>query len=422
MNSVNQSARGLRAALTTEKREMPLGKTSKLLALATRSLIALAAMASLGARSAAANDLSDSPCTAEDVEIVGDGIVINEPCVCTPGGHFGATVQFTVRNNTSTNRYCISLHLVPDGVVITAPLDVVLHDVNGVSTAPGKSGNAKYQDTVMYGMIADYPCNAGIVCFGQAGVTRGKCSPGQCTTISWNTNTGAAACTAADQNPPGGQCRHQQVCVIGFGATLQCTANCSVVCGNTSTLQACVVGPTARGPYTMTVAGDDGSSQTQSTFGDPSGTTCVNFTVTPTKSPTTTYTLTVTDKGGCTRTATATVSVSSTTPTLTAPSDPGCNGIYVYTASVSGRTGCTFTWTIDGVSLATFVAGGAADDARIARVSGTGSNTLAVRALDGACHTIEVTASCANGNQTPCSGKASATLKQCVGNTASCTK
>src|SRR5262245_23357131 len=406
----------------TEKRAMPLGKTSRLLAYVTRSLIALTAIASLAARPAAANDLSDSPCTAEDVEIVGNGIVVNEPCVCTPGGHFGATVQFTVRNNTSTNRYCISLHLVPDGVVTTTPLDVVLHDINGVSTAPGKSGGAKYKDTVMYGTIPDFPCNGGIVCFGQAGVIRAKCSPGQCTTLSWNTNTGAAACTAADQNPPGGQCRHQQVCVIGFGATLQCTANCSVVCGNSSTLQACVVGPADRGPYTLTVVGDDGSTQTQSTFGDPSGTTCVNFTVHPTKSPTTTYTLTVNDKNNCSRTATTTVSVSAVTATITAPTDPGCNGIYVYTASVSGRTGCTFTWTIDGQSPATFAAGGAADDAAIARVRGTGSNTLAIRALDGACHKVEVTASCANAGQTPCAGKASATVKQCVGNTASCTQ
>jgi hypothetical protein len=132
--------------------------------------------------------------------------------------------------------------------------------------------------------------------------------------------------------------------------------------------------------------------------------------------------LTVTDKNGCTRTATTTVSVSATTVNLTAPTDPGCNGIYVYTASVTGRTGCTFTWTIDGQSPATFAAGGAADDARVARVSGTGSNTLAIRALDGACHTVEVTASCANGSQTPCTGKGSATVKQCVGNTASCTK
>ena len=73
----------------------------------------------------------------------------------------------------------------------------------------------------MYGTIPNFPCNTGLVCFGSAGVVRGKCAPGTCTTISWNTSNGSAGCTTADQNPPGGQCRHQQVCVIGFGATLQ---------------------------------------------------------------------------------------------------------------------------------------------------------------------------------------------------------
>jgi len=396
---------------------MPLGKRISRL-----TCLAIATMALLfdpGVRKAAANDLSDDPCTAEDVEIIGSGTVINEPCVCTPGGKFSATVQFTVRNNTSTSRYCIALHLVPDGVVLTAPYDVVLHDVGGSSTAPGKSGSAKYKDTVMYGTISDFPCNAGVVCFGQSGVVRGKCAVGTCTTLSWNTSPGNAACTTADQTPPGGQCRHQQVCVIGFGATLLCTANCNVTCGSSSTLQACAVGPADRGPYSMQVTGDDGSSQTQSSFGDPSGTTCLSFTVNPTKSPTTTYTLTVTDKNGCTRTATASVGVSPTTVTITPAVDPGCNGILSCTASVSGRT-CGFTWTIDGQSLATFLSGGAADDARVARTSGTGSSTLAFRALDGACHTIGVSASCANGNQTPCTGTASTKVKQCVGNSTSC--
>ena len=393
-------------------------KTSKFLP--SILAVALLLMPQVGTRSAAANDLSDYPCTAEDVEIVGSGIVINEPCVCTPTGKFNATVQFTVRNNTSTNRYCIALHLVPDGQVITTPYDVVLHDAGGNSIAPGKSGNAKYKDTVMTGMITDYPCNSGVVCFGQAGTVRGKCSPGQCTTVSWNTSPGNAACTTADQNPPGGQCRHQQVCIIGFGATLACTANCSVTCGGSSTLQACVVGPVDRGPYSLKVEGDDGSTQTQSSFGDASGTACLSFTVNPTKSPTTHYTLTATDKNGCTRTATTSVTVTPVSVTITPPSSPGCNGVLVYTASVNGQTGCGFTWTVDGQSLATFLAGGAADDARVARVSGTGSNTFAFRALDGACHTIGVSASCSNGTQTPCTGTASTKVKQCVGNSTNC--
>jgi len=382
------------------------------------STLLLAAIVALSPVTARANDLSDSPCTAGDVEIVGSGIVVNEPCTCPPGGTFSANVQFIVRNNTSTSRYCIALHLVPDGVVLTQPLDVVLHDATGNSTAPGKTGSEKFHDTVMFGSIPNFACNTGQVCFGDAGVTKGKCSPGTCTTIGWNTSPGASGCTTADQSPPGGQCRHQQVCVVGFGATLDCTAGCTVTCGGTSTLRACVIGPPSRGPFTLTVTGDD-STRTQSSFGDPSGTTCLNFTTHPTQSPATTYTLTITDKNGCTRTDTATVVVNKTTATITPSSTPACNGVLVYTGSVSGFTGCSFTWTVDGQSLATFAAGGAADDARVARASGTGNATFSFRALDNTCHTIQVSASCGSGS-TPCASTATTTAKQCVGAPASC--
>src|SRR5437868_936336 len=121
-------------------------------------LTALILVAVAGA--AMANDLSTLPCTAGDVEIVGSGVVINEPCVCTSSGFFDATVRFTVRNNTSSSRYCIALHLVPDGTILTAPVDLVLHDGNGNSTAPGKSGGDRFHDTVMYGTIPSYPCNS----------------------------------------------------------------------------------------------------------------------------------------------------------------------------------------------------------------------------------------------------------------------
>jgi len=369
---------------------------------------------------ASANDLSDYPCTAGDVEIVGAGIVINEPCSCPPGGKFNAQVQFTVRNNTSTGRYCIALHLVPDGAVAKQAFDIVLKDANGNSTAPGKSGGEKYHDTVMFGSIADFPCNTGEVCLGQSGVVRGKCSPGTCTTISWNTSPGNAGCTTADQSPPGGQCRHQQVCVVGFGATLECTANCTPACGATATLQACVTAPAIRGPFQLGLAGDDGSSATQSAFADPSGTTCVSFSVNPTKSPTTTYTLTVTDKDGCTRTAQTSLTVSAVTASIS-QGTAGCNGLARFIGSVTGKTGCSYTWKIDGVSLATFLAGGTSKDARVATVSGAAGDSLDFRCLDNACHTIEVSSSCANGTQTPCTAKATTTASQCVTTTANCT-
>ena len=398
---------------------MHRSKTAKLPILC--ATIALAAIALLNAFPASANDLSEWPCTAGDVEIVGSGIVINEPCTCPPGGTFNATVQFTVRNNTSTGRYCIALHLVPDGAVVATPIDVVLRDADGKSTAPGKSGgSAKYKDTVMYGTIPNFPCNTGVVCFGQAGVVRGKCAPGACTTISWNTSPGDAACTVADTNPPGGQCRHQQVCVVGFGASLSCIANCDVTCGQSATLRACAVGPADRGPYTLAVAGSDGSSQTQSSFADGSGNSCLDFTVRPTQSPVTTYTLTVTDKNGCTRTATASVNVAPFVVSITPSANSGCNGILGYTASVAGQSTCGFTWTIDGVALSSFASAGAVDDARVARAGGSGNNRLEFRALDNTCHTIQVVASCSNGAQTACPGTASVKAKQCVSTTGAC--
>lgn len=389
-------------------------------ATALLATVAVTAFTFAGSLPAAANDLSDYPCTAGDVEIIGAGIVINEPCSCPPGGKFTAQVQFTVRNNTSTGRYCIALHLVPDGVVLTQPVDIILRDANGSSTAPGKSGGARYQDTIMYGSIADFPCNTGEVCFGQSGVVRGKCAPNTCTTISWNTSPGNAGCAAADQTPPGGQCRHQQVCIVGFGATLQCTANCTPSCGATSTLRACVTAPAIRGPFQLKVDGSDGSTATQSAFADPSGTTCVNFSVNPTQSPTTTYTLTVTDKDGCTRTATASLNVTAVTASIT-QGTAGCNGLARFTGSVSGQSGCSFTWKIDGQTLATFLAGGATTDARVATVSGTNGENLDFRCLDNTCHTIEVTSSCATGQQTPCVAKATITASQCVTTTANCT-
>jgi hypothetical protein len=405
----------------TEHAHMHRSRTSRsAFHLGSIALLAAALIAGPATPPAAANDLSEAPCTAGDVEIVGSGIVVNEPCTCPPGGTFNATVQFTVRNNTSTPRYCIALHLVPDGTVVTAPIDLVLRDGAGGSTAPGKSGSAKYKDTVMYGSIPNFPCNAGIVVFGEAGVVKGKCAPGACTTVSWNTSPGQSACTVADQNPPGGQCRHQQVVIVGFGASLACTANCSISCGGSSTLHACAIGAASRGPYTMTLAGSDGSTQTQSSFGDASGTACLDFTVSPTMSPVTTYTLTVTDRNGCTRTATATVDVAPFVVTITPSTNTGCNGILSYSAAVAGQNACGFTWTVDGVSLASFLGAGAADDARVARVSGANSGTFQFRALDNACHTIRVSASCVNGTQTPCTGSASVKAKQCVGAPGSC--
>src|SRR5262249_5745533 len=159
------------------------GSAGASLSLRLAALLAVLALSSAVATPAHANDLSDFPCTAGDVEIVGNGIILNEPCVIPAGRLFAATVPLPVPANTSTPLYCTALHLVQDGAVLAAPIDLILRDASGSSNAPGKSGNQKYKDTVMYGTLVSYPASAGAVCFGQAGVVRGKCSPGMCTTI-----------------------------------------------------------------------------------------------------------------------------------------------------------------------------------------------------------------------------------------------
>jgi len=202
----------------------------------------------LGPLTAFANDLSNLPCTANDVQIIGTGIVVSEPCDCT--GTFDAEVQFTVRNITSTGRYCIAVHL-PDG------RDILLEDANGSSTAPGKRSGEDFHDPVMTGILEDFPCGAGRVCFGQTGVTRGKCDPGRCATVAWSTTPGQAGCTSPDLSPPGAQCRHQQICIQGRGnTTLDCDTSatgvqesCPVDCGGNATLRLCTTSDAALGPF-----------------------------------------------------------------------------------------------------------------------------------------------------------------------------
>src|SRR5262245_9946735 len=65
----------------------------------------------LGGAAAFAHDLSGLQCTANDVRIIGPGVILNEPCNCT--GTFNALVSFNIENNAGTERYCLTLHLCP---------------------------------------------------------------------------------------------------------------------------------------------------------------------------------------------------------------------------------------------------------------------------------------------------------------------
>ena len=338
-----------------------------------------------------ANDLSNSPCTANDVQIIGAGVIQNEDCPCT--GTFDAVVRFTVRNITGTERYCVALHFVPneDGF---DPGDVILRTgedgVSGTSTVPRNS------DTFMYGLIENYPCGAGFQCFGQPGVTRGKCAPGTCSTIAWNTSPNAANCETADQTPPGGQCRHQQICIRGRGETvLDCDAStvavesvCAVGCGGTTTVRLCTTSDAELGPFTFVLS--DGQ-----TFG-PSAVQCHNFLVGPI-TETTEITGTVTDAEGCATSDTITLTVNPLSAGITVDGVDNCDGVLTLNASVVNGNACTFAWTEGDEEL------------------GTGSSLQYGPVLDGACHTITVTADCDG-----CPASDSVTISQCVTTTTPC--
>jgi hypothetical protein len=335
-----------------------------------------------------ANDLSHLPCTANDVQIIGTGIVVNEPCDCT--GTFDAEVQFTVRNITSTGRYCISVHL-NDG------RDILLFAPDGTSTAFGKAQGEDFRDTIMTGVLQNFACGAGLVCFGQPGVTRGKCDPGQCSTVAWSTSPGFATCTSPDPSPPGGQCRHQQICIQGRGnTTLDCDLSttaveesCPVQCGATTTLRLCTTSDASLGPFTFTLNGQS--------FG-PTADTCHDFVVGPITA-TTTFTGCVTDASGCEKCDSVELTVAPLTASIAVAGDQNCDGVLTLTASVTGGTGCTFAWADEGGNSL-----------------GTGPSIGYGPVLDGVCHTITVTADCDG-----CPAMASVNISQCVETTTGCT-
>jgi hypothetical protein len=363
------------------------------------------------------NDLSLYPCTANDVTIEGSGVVVNEPCICTPGGTFTAIVGFPVANHTATGRYCITLHLPASTDGTIAAQDLVLtvnQNGTGGSTAPANT------TTTLYARIPNFPCSTSQVCFGTEGVVRGKCSSaGSCAAVAWSTTPGDAGCTSPDQSPPRGQCRHQNICIVGFGATLDCvdadgaSTACDLGCGGTAHLKLCVTGGTS--PFIYKLFTTDGTTETLIATYPASGTTaatCHTFDVTPTV--TTTYVGKVFDStspaGTCFRSATKTVTVSAITASITPDTTNPCDGVVTFTASGSGGATCSgdfATWTIDGGSLSDFLGESGTDSAaRIATDNGDG--TLTYRSLDG-CHDIGVSITCGS-----CTGTASASVSQCV--------
>jgi hypothetical protein len=357
-----------------------------------------------GPVAAYADDLSGLNCTANDVRIVGPALVVNEPCVCS--GTFNAQVRFRVINNTGTTRYCVTVHFCPvtlPGGGTFSPGDIVIGDI------PPKS------DDFYTVTIPNYPCGAGLLCFGargpeeDGGFPKGAaCPSGQCcTTIGWDVNPGCPTRTLASK------CRHQQVCIQSFGATLTCVnnctdktpTNCSVACGGTLSLLATASGASAgatNGSYLFKLQRPGGAVVYQSAALESSP-KCL----TDTAPLSGIYTLTVTDSQGCSRTATRTVTVGAVTATLTetTPAAACSTGTRTFSASSSG-TGCTFEFLVDGTvaqaasSTATFTY----DPIALARArpAFVPFNT---------CHTVRVNASCNGG---ACTANASKRFTDCV--------
>jgi hypothetical protein len=395
-----------------------------------------------GPLSALANDLSDFPCTAQDID-VGEGVVINEPCAaanCT--GTFCALVKFPVFNNTSTGRYCISLHLPAQGNI--PQQDVLLKTgfatggtgpcgtpgdpntcptLTGTSTAAGRNQGESTHLTIMYGVITNFPCSAGRVCFGNevpADFT-GKCTQAgiaPCATIGFSTTPGDATCAGADQRPPRGQCRHRQICVRGFGATLECAdgscnaitaTTCDVPCGQPLKLKGSASGGTTdcdgnacTTPPTLTLTGPGITTPLS-----PDANGC--FTVNNPQAGT--YTLTATDCHGCTRTASKAVTVTEITATLTdtTPSATCSNGQRTFSASGGTSASCTYTFSVDGtvVQAASTTTTFTYDPVALACASGgtfVPFNT---------CHTVRVDIDCGGS----CTAHDEIHFTQCVGTT-----
>ena len=362
----------------------------------TAAALGTAAAAVLNRGSALAHTDTKSSCTAQDIE-VSSGTIINEPCTCTPGGTFQAIAAFEVTNNNNARRKCITLHLGAGGTF--GGKDFLLTtNPSGIpsGTDSNISGNGTTQ--TMYAFLGTVSCN-----FGQ------ECYPGSVIAFQTAQNQSDTACDGPLQKYPGGQCRRQEICIVGFGATLTCVnnctdktpTNCSVACGGTLSLLATATGGTAgsNGTYTFTLKDPNGATVATKTGSSPQCFTVSN----PINGQ---YELTVADSKGCTRTAkSGTVSAGSITAHLAVSGNSGCNdGSLTFTGSATGCSGsATYEFSVDG----TVVQAASSDSTYVytpSLASGGG--------LDTGCHTVSVKVNCSG-----CVDTASRTVSQCVTST-----
>lgn len=136
-------------------------------------LLLLTAFILLGVHAQTPN-YSSFQCTANDVRITGPGQVTNEPCDCPVNTTFNASVNFVVENNANSDRTCITLNL-----CTAADGGCTCQNVTLNGTIPGKATQN------MTAIITNYPCGAGLVCFGSdADSGKGRCSD-CCATVTW---------------------------------------------------------------------------------------------------------------------------------------------------------------------------------------------------------------------------------------------
>jgi hypothetical protein len=329
-----------------------------------------AALAFRAAPSLAHTD-TQSPCTAGDIFLSG-GQIVNEPCTCTPGGTFDAVAVFTVRNDNNARRLNITLHM---GTCATfGGRDFLLRTgTDGLSGSCSIAGLGTTQ--LMYAFLGNLPCG-----FTQV------CCPGSVIAFQTAKNQqDVENCSAPLTKYPGGQCRRQEICITGFGASLNCSTEgcasgssdaCTVPCGGTLYLLASATGGTAgsNGTYRYVVTAPDGVTTYDSGPGQ-GGSFC--FTITDPQSGT--YTLQAFDSQGCVRTDTTTVSVVAIEAPILEAGAADCDGNVTFTV-----TNCdpSLTYTYESA------------DGTPSPQSGVGLCSATFNfPQDGADHTVTVTAS-----------------------------
>jgi hypothetical protein len=265
----------------------------------------------IAALAAGTTDPGTWQCTANDVNLA-SGQALNVPCACN--GSFNAQVQFSLVNNTGTNRYCVAVYL-PATAGVAAQW-VLLKASDGTSTLlPGTH--------TLIGTVAGFPCGVPQITFTNA-------------TVAWQTSTTAATCDPNTVHFSKSQCEHQNLTIIGYGAALACasaacagTGNsfCTVNCGGSLYLQGTAAGASAgatAGSYTWTL-----KDPSNSVVGTATGSSPQCFTVANPSSGT--YTLEVQDSVNCKTTATIPVTVNTLTTPVVAAGSPACDGTVQFT-------------------------------------------------------------------------------------------